>query len=89
MKPKLITKAIFYFLFKGGKSVKSKGSDSGSSTKVSVLTSRKCSSTSSLPEATDGNAVKPSVASTEQASSADSLVVTRVSETFYKYKLNM
>ncbi|ODM98949.1 E3 ubiquitin-protein ligase HECTD1 [Orchesella cincta] len=70
----------FHVCIAAGKSGKNKTGDSSSSGKVSVLTSRKCSSTSSLPEATDGNVVKPSVASTEQASSADSLVVSRVAE---------
>ena len=58
----------------------STSSSTSSSGKVSVLTSRKCSSTSSLPEAMEGNVVKPSVASTEQASSADSLLVNKVAE---------
>lgn len=39
---------------------------------VSIL-SRKASSTPSLPDATDGNNQKASVASTEQAASADNL----------------
>lgn len=46
--------------------------------KQSVLTSRKSSSTPSLPEATD---VKTSVASTEQAASADNLAAKQAAET--------
>ncbi|XP_035704354.1 E3 ubiquitin-protein ligase HECTD1 [Folsomia candida] len=60
---------------------KSKAAVGETSGKVSVLASRKCSSTSSLPEAMDGNSAKlHSVASTEQASSADSLLVNKLSE---------
>jgi hypothetical protein len=62
------------------KTSKFKIGESSSSGKVSVLTSQKSSSTPSLPEAMDGNNVKPSFASTEQASSADSLLVSKVAE---------
>jgi hypothetical protein len=44
-----------------------------------VLTSRKSSSTSSLPEATDVPSSRPSVASTDQSSSDDCLLVNKVS----------
>jgi len=71
---------MVFFWFIGKSSKSSKGE---SSSKVSVLTSRKCSSTSSLPEATESNNMKPSVASTEQASSADSLLVSKVRKCNY------
>jgi len=58
-------------------STKTKSGESSSS-KSSVLTSRKCSSTSSLPEATDVVASRPSVASTDQASSDDCLLANKV-----------
>lgn len=49
--------------------------------KSSILTSRKSSSTPSLPEATDGQLGKSSVASTDQASSADNLAWKHAVET--------
>uniref|UniRef100_A0A6M2E2R0 E3 ubiquitin-protein ligase n=1 Tax=Xenopsylla cheopis TaxID=163159 RepID=A0A6M2E2R0_XENCH len=52
---------------------------SGDNNKTSVLTSRKSSSTPSLPEATDGQ-IKNSVASTEQAASADNLAAKQAAE---------
>jgi len=66
-----------------GKSVpKTKAGETPSSSGVkssnSVLSSRKCSSTSSLPEATDGQSAAASIASTDQACSADSLLANRV-----------
>ncbi|XP_026465706.1 E3 ubiquitin-protein ligase Ufd4 isoform X4 [Ctenocephalides felis] len=51
----------------------------GDNNKTSVLTSRKSSSTPSLPEATDGQ-IKNSVASTEQAASADNLAAKQAAE---------
>lgn len=48
------------------------------SVKKSSLNSRKSSSTPSLPEATDANTTKTSVASTEQAASADNLTWNQV-----------
>lgn len=52
----------------------------------SVLTSRKSSSTPSLPEATD---VKNSVASTEQAASADNLAAKQAAETIAESVLSV
>lgn len=49
--------------------------------KSSILTSRKSSSTPSLPEATDSQLTKSSVASTEQAASADNLAWKQAVET--------
>ncbi len=60
-------------------SSKGKSGESSSSAKSSVLTSRKSSSTSSLPEATDVPSSRPSVASTDQSSSDDCLLVNKVS----------
>ncbi|KAB0799754.1 hypothetical protein PPYR_07634 [Photinus pyralis] len=54
--------------------------------KQSVLTSRKSSSTPSLPEATD---VKTSVASTEQAASADNLAAKQAAETIAESMLSV
>ncbi|KAL3265554.1 hypothetical protein HHI36_009759 [Cryptolaemus montrouzieri] len=54
--------------------------------KQSVLTSRKSSSTPSLPEATD---VKTSVASTEQAASADNLAAKQAAETIAESLLSV
>ncbi|KAK9885691.1 hypothetical protein WA026_012456 [Henosepilachna vigintioctopunctata] len=54
--------------------------------KQSVLTSRKSSSTPSLPEATD---VKTSVASTEQAASADNLAAKQAAETIAETLLSV
>lgn len=54
--------------------------------KQSVLTSRKSSSTPSLPEATD---VKTSVASTEQAASADNLAAKQAAETIAESVLSV
>ncbi|XP_076273657.1 ubiquitin fusion-degradation 4-like isoform X2 [Rhynchophorus ferrugineus] len=54
--------------------------------KQSVLTSRKSSSTPSLPEATD---VKSSVASTEQAASADNLAAKQAAETIAESVLSV
>lgn len=59
---------------------------SKSKDKQSVLTSRKSSSTPSLPEATE---VKTSVASTEQAASADNLAAKQAAETIAESVLNM
>jgi E3 ubiquitin-protein ligase HECTD1 len=58
---------------------KGKSGESSSSGKSSLLTSTKCSSMSSLPEATDVLNSQPSVASTDQASSDDCLLVNKVS----------
>ena len=63
------------------KNLKSKEKD-----KQSVLTSRKSSSTPSLPEATD---VKTSVASTEQAASADNLAAKQAAETIAESVLSV
>lgn len=52
----------------------------------SVLTSRKSSSTPSLPEATDA---KTSVASTEQAASADNLAAKQAAETMAESVLSV
>ncbi|KAG5887757.1 E3 ubiquitin-protein ligase Ufd4 [Gonioctena quinquepunctata] len=54
--------------------------------KQSVLTSRKSSSTPSLPEATD---TKASVASTEQAASADNLAAKQAAETIAESVLSV
>ncbi|XP_028141816.2 E3 ubiquitin-protein ligase HECTD1 isoform X2 [Diabrotica virgifera virgifera] len=54
--------------------------------KQSVLTSRKSSSTPSLPEATDA---KTSVASTEQAASADNLAAKQAAETIAESVLSV
>lgn len=54
--------------------------------KQSVLTSRKSSSTPSLPEATD---VKTSVASTDQAASADNLAAKQAAETIAESVLSV
>lgn len=54
--------------------------------KQSVLTSRKSSSTPSLPEATDA---KASVASTEQAASADNLAAKQAAETIAESVLSV
>lgn len=54
--------------------------------KQSVLTSRKSSSTPSLPEATE---VKTSVASTEQAASADNLAAKQAAETIAESVLSV
>jgi E3 ubiquitin-protein ligase HECTD1 len=54
--------------------------------KQSVLTSRKSSSTPSLPEATEA---KASVASTEQAASADNLAAKQAAETIAESVLNV
>lgn len=54
--------------------------------KQSVLTSRKSSSTPSLPEATD---IKTSVASTEQAASADNLAAKQAAETIAESVLSV
>lgn len=58
----------YYFPGKGSKNMV----DTTKSGGTSVLTSRKSSSTPSLPDATENHA-KTSVASTEQAASADNL----------------
>lgn len=74
-----------------GKSVsKAKTGDSSTGVKssCSVLSSRKSSSTSSLPEATDGQSARASVASTDQASSADSLLANKVSLRPYQIHTN-
>ncbi|XP_030767252.1 E3 ubiquitin-protein ligase Ufd4 isoform X3 [Sitophilus oryzae] len=55
--------------------------------KQSVLTSRKSSSTPSLPEATD--TIKTSVASTEQAASADNLAAKQAAETIAESVLSV
>ncbi|XP_060532522.1 E3 ubiquitin-protein ligase Ufd4 isoform X2 [Cylas formicarius] len=54
--------------------------------KQSVLTSRKSSSTPSLPEATEA---KPSVASTDQAASADNLAAKQAAETIAESVLSV
>lgn len=59
---------------------------SKSKDKHSVLTSRKSSSTPSLPEATE---VKTSVASTEQAASADNLAAKQAAETIAESVLSV
>lgn len=59
---------LYYFPGKGSKNMV----DTTKSGGTSVLTSRKSSSTPSLPDATENHA-KTSVASTEQAASADNL----------------
>lgn len=56
--------------------------------KTSILTSRKSSSTPSLPEATDGNLSRSSVASTEQAASADNLAWKQAVETIAEHVLS-
>lgn len=56
--------------------------------KTSILTSRKSSSTPSLPEATDGNFSRNSVASTEQAASADNLAWKQAVETIAEHVLS-
>lgn len=56
--------------------------------KTSILTSRKSSSTPSLPEATDGNLSRTSVASTEQAASADNLAWKQAVETIAEHVLS-
>ncbi|KAJ6649764.1 E3 ubiquitin-protein ligase Ufd4 [Pseudolycoriella hygida] len=56
--------------------------------KTSILTSRKSSSTPSLPEATDGNLSRNSVASTEQAASADNLAWKQAVETIAEHVLS-
>lgn len=56
--------------------------------KTSILASRKSSSTPSLPEATDGNLSRSSVASTEQAASADNLAWKQAVETIAEHVLS-
>jgi len=77
--PNFLTRIIVFCVFTA-KTSKPKAVEGSSSGKVSVLASQKSSSTPSLPEAMDGNNIKPSFASTEQASSADSLLVSKVAE---------
>ncbi|XP_063927928.1 E3 ubiquitin-protein ligase HECTD1 isoform X6 [Zophobas morio] len=67
-------------------SSKNTSKNKDSKDKQSVLTSRKSSSTPSLPEATD---VKTSVASTEQAASADNLAAKQAAETIAESVLNV
>ncbi|KRT81883.1 hypothetical protein AMK59_5650 [Oryctes borbonicus] len=64
----------------------SKNSKSKEKDKQSVLTSKKSSSTPSLPEATD---VKTSVACTEQAASADNLAAKQAAETIAESVLSV